>query len=263
MLGVRARENGIWIAAADKCGTERGAVHYVGRSMIVSPDGLVVTSAPAQSPAIVVADVERVRSRPVVVSLSTVQRRALRSTAPRPKTKASRIVRIGVLQGPMRRGRADAVAALRAQGADAIVDTSLRASAIVAALAGAAGLRVTVITGRHMLAPEPARAAALAGADLLAWAQPPRDPMMLEFARTRALENRVYVLMCSRTASDLAACIVDPDGAVATEALTGVPSGFIATVDTGRARDKCVVSGTDVFAGRIPRAFALFDGSNA
>jgi predicted amidohydrolase len=48
-----------------------------------------------------------------------------------------------------------------------------------------------------MLAPEPARAAALGGADLLVWLRPPSSSLDLAFARTRAMENRMYLLLCS------------------------------------------------------------------
>src|ERR1700681_4922230 len=67
-LRVRAAENGVWIAAADKCGSETGAVHYVGRSMVVAPSGDIVAHAPADATALIVAEVTRRRSKPFVAT---------------------------------------------------------------------------------------------------------------------------------------------------------------------------------------------------
>jgi predicted amidohydrolase len=259
-MSVRARENGLWIAAADKCGSELGAVHYVGRSMIVAPDGSMPACAPASMPAVIVADVERRREHPFVASLSEAERRALRARKPpSAKSKAPK-ARVGVLQGPFRAGRANAVAALRAQGVEAVVETAASARSIHAALDAVRGLRSNVIAGTRMLAPEPARAAALRGADVLVWTGLPKVPGVQDVARTRALENRVYVIVCSRTSDADASVVVDPNGDIIGSALTGEPSGYVASIDASGARDKVVAPGSDVFAARIPRAFALFDG---
>ena len=262
MMRVRARENGIWLAAADKCGSEHSAVHYVGQSMIVAPDGSVVTSAGAAEPAIIVADVPRpAQSSPFTVRLSERERRLLRALPRRRAALSSRRIvrtcRLGVLQGPLRSGRAAAVAALRAQGVDAIVDTASASSAILRALRSVRGLRSAVVPGRDMFAPERARAAAIEGADLIAWTDPPDDEMVEDFARTRALENRVYVLVCARARGRCSSLVADPQGIVIARALTGVASGFTAMLDPGVARDKRVVPGTDAFSARVPHAFAL------
>lgn len=261
MMSVRARENGVWIAAADKCGSEHGAVHYVGSSMIVAPDGSVVALADARSPSIVIAQARQGRQRPFVAALSAAERRALRRLEPRSRHAADPAFRLGVMQGPFRRNGAQAVAALRAQGVGAIIDTSSKASAIRAALGKVRGLRSSLVSGARMFAPEPPRAASLDGADVIVWIDPPADPMCRAVARTRALENRAYVVVCRRAEADGNACVIDPDGAVIGEALIGVPSGFVAPIDAARARDKTLVPGTDAFSARIPKAFALFDGA--
>lgn len=263
MLGVRARENGIWIAAADKCGSEHEAVHYVGRSMIVAPDGFIVASAGAQKPSIVVADAHRGRDRPFVAALSTAELRALRSLKTRStRTRVrGRTFRLGVLQGPLRSDRPAALAALRAQGAEAIVDTAATPRMLLASLRALRGLRADLVSRKRMFAPEPARAAALAGADVILWIDPPRDSPLLDVAKARALENRVYVLVCSRSSAADGACLIDPGGNVCAQALSGTPSGFVAVVDAATARDKVVVPGSDVFSARLPRAFAYPGGA--
>ena len=266
MMGVRARENGIWIAAADKCGSEHAAVHYVGRSMIVAPDGSIVACAGARSPSIVIADAQAVRGRPCVATLSAAERGALRRIRPLgARGAAVTPFRLGVMQGPFARDRASAAAALKAQGVDAIVQTTSAAGGVRTALSGVRGLRVSTILGPRMFAPEPARAAALQGADIIAWIDPPDDPMCRDFARSRALENRVYVVVCARAGAGVggSACVIDPDGEVAAQALSGVPCGFVASIDVARARDKTLVPGTDAFRARLPRAFALYDGARS
>jgi len=267
-LRVRAMENGVWIAAADKCGSETGAVSYVGRSMVVRPDGEIVASAPTDATALIVAELRRGRTKPFVSALSPAERSALRAQPKKARVQAGvgRIekggsVIIGVYQSMANRDdgrRKIALRSLTAQGAAAIVQTSAGSPAIAAALRNARGLRASVIEGRRMLAPEPARAAALSGADLLVWTKPPSGVPVMAFARTRAMENRAYVLICGRGDQLQPACIVGPDGAMGASALAGTASGFITAIDLRSARDKSVVWGTDAFADRTPDAYELY-----
>lgn len=57
-LPVRAVENGIPFAAADKWGTEAGTIRYLGRSRVVGADGSTRGEAGTEGDACVVADVE-------------------------------------------------------------------------------------------------------------------------------------------------------------------------------------------------------------
>ena len=266
-LRVRAMENGVWIAAADKCGSETGAVSYVGRSMVVRPDGEIAASAPADATALIVTDVTRGRTKPYVSAVSPAERRILRAR-PKPNVRAGMrrsgnggSVIIGVYQskaGTDAGRRKTALRSLEAQGAAAIVQTSAGSTAIAAALRKARGLRAAVIEGRRMLAPEPARAAALSGADLLVWTKPPPGVPVAAFARTRAMENRAYVLICGRGDQLQPACVVGPDGAMGASALAETASGFTTAIDVRIACDKSEVFGTDVFADRTPDAYELF-----
>ena len=262
MMRVRARENGVWIAAADKCGSEHDTVHYVGCSMVVAPDGEQVARAPADLPATIVADVPVARApRPFVVALTSSERIALRAVYRQKRSNRSPRFRLGVLQGSLGKRRSVAFAALRAQGVSAIVEAARGAGAVRKALANIRGLRISVIEGAAMFAPEPARAAALRGADLVVWHGAPDRDDVRDTARTRALENRVYVVVAVKKTGKGAATslVADPDGRVIGEALAGKPSGFVARVDPSAARDKGVVPGTDGMADRIPKAFALFE----
>jgi len=265
-LRVRAIENGIWIAAADKCGSETGAVHYVGKSMVLGPHGTVVAMAPADVTALIVAEIRRARTKPYVAALSSAERKTLRA---RPTGASSRKraaaagspIRIGVYQGkPRSRGatRGTALRSLTAQGAAGIIETASGTAAIAAAVRSIRGLRSAVLEGARMLAPEPARAAALDGADLLVWTSPPKHVPVAAFARTRAMENRAYVLICARADHEQPACLVGPEGAIYASALAGIASGFVAAVDVRASRDKDVVSGTNAFADRTPETYELF-----
>ena len=58
MLAARAIENGVWIAAADKVGTEAGTIVYAGRSGVVDPQGRWRVQAPSSEPGIVHATID-------------------------------------------------------------------------------------------------------------------------------------------------------------------------------------------------------------
>jgi predicted amidohydrolase len=262
-LRARAVENGVWIAAADKCGSELGVVHYAGRSQVVAPSGEVVAIADSTSPQIVIGTVHLSKAKPFVAALSAADRRTLRSR-PQVTFDTSRMpprLWIGIYQSA--RNRRDdplALQAIRAQGAQALISTGAGIVAVKRALARARGLRFAIICDTDMVAPEPARAAALRGADLLVWLRPPpRRLPILEIARTRALENRVYVALCTRADDAVAACLVGPDGSVTGSALTGRASGFVAVVDTILARRKELVPGTQTFADRMPSIYRWLD----
>ncbi len=61
VLRARARENGVYIVAANRTGTERGR-RFIGRSEIVAPDGFVLASA-GDEETVLIADVHPQRSR--------------------------------------------------------------------------------------------------------------------------------------------------------------------------------------------------------
>ena len=257
-LRVRAAENGVWIAAADKCGSELGCVHYAGRSQIVTPSGTIAALADPDSPGLIVADLRRGDARPVVVPLSPEDQASLRTSGGATTIGKDIPPRIwlGIYQSAP--GKADdslALQALRVQGVHVIIRTGMTAAAARRALAEAHAVRSSVFVGGTLFAPEPARAAALRGADLLLWLRPPKSHLLLETARTRAMENRVYVALCTLARRDQTTCMVGPDGNVIASALTGTPSGFVAVVDTLGARRKEVVPGTQTFADRMPRLY--------
>jgi predicted amidohydrolase len=57
LMPVRAMENGVWIAAADKCGVEAESIVYCGRSCVIDPRGQVVETLGPVDEGILVYDV--------------------------------------------------------------------------------------------------------------------------------------------------------------------------------------------------------------
>jgi predicted amidohydrolase len=265
-LRARAIENGVWIAAADKCGSELGVVHYAGRSQIVAPDGSMAALADASSPQIIVADVRKTRPKPFIAALSSGDKRTLRSR-PRPQREPAGVparLWLGIYQSAA--GRRDdpmSLKAIEAQSVHALIRTGATTATVKRELRRASGLRSACICGSDMLAPEPARAAALRGADLLVWLDPPKTKALMDIARTRALENRVYVALCAHADDATAACLINPDGSVVGSALRRRPSGFVAVLDTIQARRKELAPGTQTFADRMPHLYRWLDRARA
>lgn len=251
VLRTRAFENGVWIAAADKCGSEHSAVFYVGASQIVAPSGEVVARAGVRDPEIIVAGVAPPRARKHFPSARAAPVLAHRGRRRASGSTAAPTVWLGVYQAPLRAAPDEqhTLATLKAQGADLILKTTASVARLRTALSNVQALRSALVEGRAFALPESARPAARAGADLFVWSRPPHRFPVLDLARTRALENRVYVLVCTQPRPDVSACLIDPNGTVVAAALSGAPSAFLAPLELATARRKLVVPGTNVFEG--------------
>lgn len=86
-MPVRAQENGVWIAAADKWGEEAGSIVYAGRSCVINPLGETVAIAPSQGTAVLVHDLEPVPTE-LVPRRPQLYRRLTAATAGLPVVKA-------------------------------------------------------------------------------------------------------------------------------------------------------------------------------
>ena len=62
VLPARAMENGVYLVASNRVGTERG-FRFIGESKICGPDGEILALAPANEEAIIYADVDVERAR--------------------------------------------------------------------------------------------------------------------------------------------------------------------------------------------------------
>lgn len=65
LMPARAFENGVWVAAADKWGTEDGTIVYAGRSCVIDPRGETRLCAPTDQDAVLVYDIEPLHAEPV------------------------------------------------------------------------------------------------------------------------------------------------------------------------------------------------------
>jgi len=116
-----------------------------------------------------------------------------------------------------------------------------------------------IMLGCEGLLPEVARILTLEGADAILW--PCRfDSAQLDrlewFARTRAAENRVFVVASNLVGVRAgASLVVDPRGAVLAQAFVGREQAISATLTVADARCKEIVAGTDAIGGRRPALY--------
>lgn len=140
-------------------------------------------------------------------------------------------------------------------GVHALPAGSLRgeqASAVCETPWGTLGLMV----GAEGFVPEVARCLMLEGADLIAWSafEPPFP--ITTFARTRAEENRIFVVAGSVLTPSGGAVIADPSGSVLASAPLDRPLTASSLLNPAWARWKERVPGTDVVLSRQPETYA-------
>lgn len=115
--------------------------------------------------------------------------------------------------------------------------------------------RVGLLVGAEAFVPEVARSLMLRGAEVLLWAtDDPPLPMSL-VARTRADENRVFVVCAGAPTATGAAMIVDPSGRVLAQALEGAELSVSATANRALAHLKAMAPGTNVVRNRQPSTY--------
>ena len=86
MMPVRALENGVWIVAADKWGSEAGTIAYAGRSCAIDPSGATRACAPADQETVLVYDIEPQASE-IVPRRPALYHRLVEPTASLPVTR--------------------------------------------------------------------------------------------------------------------------------------------------------------------------------
>ncbi len=226
---VRALENHVVAVAATKVGTEADTVIYAGRSQIVAADGQVVAIASASEPELLVADVDvpdddRERSVPVGPGPVAIHRPALREG----------FVQVAVLTDD------DLLDQLDGHGIEIAVGPG--------GVLRSGDAAVATFADDELLDPAPVRAAALAGAEFVVWlAARVSTPLIEAVACTRALENRVFVLLW-RPATGGGPCVVDPSGTVIARA-GGRRFAVQASCLRAAAATKTMAPGTDAWHG--------------
>ncbi|MFN2460209.1 MAG: carbon-nitrogen hydrolase family protein [Candidatus Velthaea sp.] len=192
MIGVRARENGVPLVCANKCGVEARSVAYCGKSAILAADGSPVALAPQDAETTLAA---RVAIGPPILTRAAAPPpvAARGSGVPLPDTVR---IAIAVRTDP-------ALHALAATAdADLVLDPHARP---------AAG-DVAVVDDEAVLDPRALVAPRLDGVRLFVWHASFEPEWIEPFARTRAAELRAYVVVLDTL--DRRAFAVDPDGAI-------------------------------------------------
>lgn len=237
---VRALESGCAAVACTKVGTEAGLAMYAGKSQAVSSDGTVVAMASPTDPELLVCELEVPRegpaTRPTAAIGSTGSTGSTVAT-PRAPDPGAGIAVIAVATDADLLPRAGGLVCNLLVGPDGVAESK--------------GLAIATLRDVDMLSPWPARDAAFAGAQVLVWiAAHVSTPFVEEVARSRALENRVFVAVW-RPVDDGPALVVGPSGAVLARAPTGVPYVTSTAIVPAEASVKELVPGTDVFAGAV------------
>jgi predicted amidohydrolase len=224
---VRARENGVPFVAANKCGVELRCVAYCGKSQIVSADGAIASIASETNPEIVSAEVEVGDARP---------QRASEFHAPS-HVRNDRSMRLAISMDESFAGDNDLAAILEA---DAILTPETAAA------------RAACVGDGTVFDPGGLAAYRLAGVDLVAWTTQRDDGWQISFARARAIELRMYVVVFDAKAGR--AYAVDPDGQIVCGTFDDYRVASF-TFDPVRTSQTLVAPGTDVLAG-LERAHA-------
>ncbi len=191
MAPVRARENGVPLVAANKCGIEARSVAYCGKSQIVAADGSVVAVAPEDRETVLRGTVA---IGPPIVARGAAPPAVRRLEGP-PLPPALRIAIADRLDDELRRAAALADAEL-------VVDPHSPPASSEAALVD----DEAVLDPRALVGPR------LDGVRLFAWRASIAADWVVPFARTRAAELRAYVIAFDTLRRR--AFAVDPDGTV-------------------------------------------------
>jgi len=226
---VRARENGVPLVAANKCGSERMMVAYCGKSQIVDAHGNLLAIAGQHDAEIVAASVTIGTTRPFRSTLDTAVAPVRRAVSPR---------RIAICDDPFPADLAERMAVL---GADCAMspDGQWHASSSdpfpCARVDETTALDPAGIVGYQR-----------AGYGCVAWSAVTDDDWIEPFARARALELRMYAVVFDTHARRTFA--VDPDGTVIAGTFDDYRLATF-TFDPRETLETTVAPGTDVAEG--------------
>jgi predicted amidohydrolase len=217
LAGVRARENDAPFVAANKCGVELGCVAYCGKSQILRADGSVAA----------MASQDREETISVQIEMRTPQPERSKAIRSVNNVPAQRIQRIAITP---RARRNDDERLMRVLEADVF-------------LHGDSGEH---FEDAQMLDPGALAGARRHGLDFAIWRTSLVPEWQERFARTRALELRMYVVVMDESRNR--AYAVDPDGAIVCGTYDGYEVASF-TYDPARTAQTFVAPGTDVLAG--------------
>jgi len=136
-------------------------------------------------------------------------------------------------------------------------DRDRRAPLTASDIAGTPYGNFAFVHDEEILLPEYSRSLTLLGADLLLSLTAFESGPSLEIARTRAYENKVFLVRTAPPGGGGRSFICDPYGRILASAFEGWEQAFGCQVELLSARCKEVVPGTDVIRGRKPSDYGL------
>lgn len=119
------------------------------------------------------------------------------------------------------------------------------------------GCRVAVVFDQAVESPELARTAMLRGADVLVCFDRANDAFKLKTLKTRAVENRIFLIRSSANPEADNSLIINPDGAVISTTFIQDEHMSGGLIFTGLSKQKWIVPGTDVILGRHPGCYKV------
>ena len=117
-------------------------------------------------------------------------------------------------------------------------------------------VRLGAMFDEEIHVPESARTAMLQGADIMAYFDSSRGDSTLKAIKTRAAENKMFIVRSASAAGEDCSSIINPDGARVTTTLQAEEHSAAAYINTALSKFKSVVPGTDVVQGRFPELYA-------
>jgi predicted amidohydrolase len=215
---VRAKENGVPFIAANKCGTELGCVAYCGKSQIVSSDGKVVALASQEK-------AETITAR-ITIGAAAPQRYSYTGSPPE-HVGSSEAERIAITPRDARPGDERLLRILECRRLIYATDAH-------------------ACTDDQVLDPAGLVRARLNGVTLAIWRTSYDPRWQVTFARARALELRMYIVVFDE--AQHRAYAVDPDGTVICGTFDGYEvASFL--FDPARTNQTALAPGTDVLEG--------------
>ena len=111
---------------------------------------------------------------------------------------------------------------------------------------------IGVMHDQEGVIPETARCLMLGGADVIMWSDNEGSTATELVARTRAAENKVYIIRSGSMKENDYSMIVNPDGRIISCTMSGVDQSTAALLVTALCNSKTVVPGTNLVLDRKP-----------
>ncbi len=112
--------------------------------------------------------------------------------------------------------------------------------------------RIGIMHDKEGLIPEVARCMMLEGADIVLWSDNSIDTKPDLVTRTRASENKIYLVRTGSMEEGDCCTITNPDGRIIASTISGIDQATSAMIVTALSKSKTVIPGTNVVLDRKP-----------